>query len=75
MNSECGYLPPADPSQAGVCAFLWANCDSLTACQSDNITCAHSGEVCVKYSKCHLRPVCFPLAFAGEHLCPIPKSE
>ncbi len=58
----------------GICAQGDVSCASLTPCNNNTLTCNDPRSVCIVNSCCAI-PVCQPLMYAGESVCPTNYSN
>ena len=66
-NNQCVHLQTGNGNSV-VCAFNYASCSDLTACEAD-YSCARPNTICVKH-RCHIYPVCYPKSMIGQNICP-----
>ncbi len=83
--ASCGDFTACSPSNlacacfavstgGGICAQGNESCLSLAPCDNNTLTCIDSQSVCIVNSCC-FRPVCLPLMYAGESVCPTNYSN
>ncbi len=83
--ATCANFTPCSPSNlvcacfavsigGGICARGDVSCASLTPCNNNTLTCNDSQSVCIVNSCCTI-PVCLPLIYAGNSVCPTNYSN
>ncbi|CAF4337304.1 unnamed protein product [Rotaria socialis] len=70
LNTACGCLPLSSNDNNAICAYLGIGCSELNSCAMDNQTCFEPNHVCVKHTRCHNRPLCYPIDMATHDMCP-----
>lgn len=58
----------------GVCGLGTVLCSNLTSCNNATLTCSDPQSVCL-INTCCFRPICFPLVYAGNSVCPTNSSN
>ncbi|CAF1622692.1 unnamed protein product [Rotaria magnacalcarata] len=69
-NIGCGCLPLINTDNSSICAFLHIKCSELNSCANNNRTCYRPDHLCVKHSRCHSVPLCYPAGMTSQALCP-----
>ncbi|CAF2752269.1 unnamed protein product [Rotaria sp. Silwood2] len=69
-NRGCGCLPLSHNNKSSICAFVYATCSKLSSCAADNKTCYQPHYICVKHSRCHTSPLCYPMHMTTQSICP-----
>ncbi|CAF4485063.1 unnamed protein product [Rotaria socialis] len=69
-NIGCGCLPLINTDNSSICAFLHIKCSELSSCANNNRTCYKPDHLCVKHSRCHSAPLCYPADMTIQALCP-----
>ncbi|CAF1310491.1 unnamed protein product [Rotaria magnacalcarata] len=69
-NIGCGCLPLINTDNSSICAFLHIKCSELNSCANNNRTCYRPDHLCVKHSRCHSVPLCYPADMTSQALCP-----
>ncbi len=82
--ATCGHFTPCSPSNPSCSCFAVSTgggicgssrlCSSLVPCDNNTLTCNDSQSVCI-VNTCCVIPVCMPLMYTGESVCPTNYSN
>ncbi len=82
--ATCGHFTPCSPSNLACACFAVSTgggicgssqlCSSLVPCDNNTLTCNDSQSVCT-VNTCCVIPVCMPLRYVGESVCPTNYSN